>query len=173
MEIENYPGYFIYEDGSIYSNKSKRWMKAHPNQYGYLQLALTNEDGRKCFRIHRLVAMVYLDNPHNYPEVDHIDRDILNNHLYNLRWVTHSMNQYNTKREKKSKNNKSGHKNISFDNSRNKWIYTNDYKGIKIHKRLNTKIDALCYKFIMELRYKKYITERHKIKVAPLPHHLL
>jgi hypothetical protein len=45
----------------------------------------------KC-SIHRLLAIQYIPNPDNLPEVDHIDRNKQNNDLSNLRWVTHATN---------------------------------------------------------------------------------
>ena len=163
MEIENYPGYLIYEDGSIWAKKTKGrkegWMKANPNHDGYLRLGLTNKDGFRKYFVHRLVAQTYIPNPHNYPEVDHIDRDVLNNHLYNLRWATRSMNCQN---RGTPKTNKSGHKNISFDKSSNKWRFI---KG-KYSRRFDSKIDAICYKYIIFLKIRAS-------KVGLPPNHLL
>jgi hypothetical protein len=149
MEIIDYEDYLIYPDGRVYSNKSKRWRKAHPNCDGYLQLGLSNKDGYKMFRVNRLVAIHYIPNPHNYPCVDHIDRDRLNNHLYNLRWVTCQENSSNLGMYK---TNKSGHKNISFDKSRNRWAFEKIYYGKTYRKTFKSKIDALCYKYIVFLK---------------------
>lgn len=46
------------------------------------------------FRIkaHRLVAMFFIDNPNNYPCVNHIDGDKLNNNVANLEWCTYEYN---------------------------------------------------------------------------------
>ena len=46
-------------------------------------------------QIHRLVALLHVPNPDNHTEVDHIDRDILNNNVANLRWVSRSDNLIN------------------------------------------------------------------------------
>lgn len=54
-------------------------------------------DGRKeSWYVHRLVATHFIpnDNPLR-KEVDHIDRNTINNHVSNLRWVTHAENQQN------------------------------------------------------------------------------
>jgi hypothetical protein len=51
----------------------------------------------KLRRVHVLVAHAFIlnDDPENKKFVDHIDRDKMNNHLSNLRWVTRSENQRN------------------------------------------------------------------------------
>jgi len=153
MEIQEYPNYLIYPDGRVFSkkrqknNKSGRFMKSNPNDDGYLRLGLTNEKGEKKFYISRLVAQHYVRNPHNYPEVDHIDRNILNNHYTNLRWANRSMQNMN---KKIYKNNKSGYKNISYRKDTNKWRFIDDKR--KVWKSFKTKTDAICYKYIFTLR---------------------
>ena len=42
--------------------------------------------------VHRLVASAFIPNPHDKPEVNHIDSNPLNNSVGNLEWVTHSEN---------------------------------------------------------------------------------
>src|SRR5690606_3541376 len=51
-----------------------------------------DQDNQRWYAIHRLVAMAYVPNPNNKPEVDHIDNDPDNNHYTNLQWVTHQEN---------------------------------------------------------------------------------
>ena len=49
----------------------------------------------KQFYVHQLVAMSFIPNPENKPQVDHIDNNKENNHVENLRWVTHKENSRN------------------------------------------------------------------------------
>ena len=59
---------------------------------GYEQITL-NDYGTKVYRyIHRLVAEVFLDNPNNFPQVNHIDGCKTHNYVSNLEWVTISEN---------------------------------------------------------------------------------
>lgn len=65
---------------------------------GYYRIQLsdqTKERKRQGFLIHRLVAEAFIENPNNYPYVDHIDTNPTNNCVENLRWVTPKMNMEN------------------------------------------------------------------------------
>ena len=55
---------------------------------GYMQVKYKG----KSYKVHRLVAETWLDNPEKKPQVDHIDNNKSNNTLANLRWVTRSEN---------------------------------------------------------------------------------
>lgn len=63
--------------------------------YLRVNLYLYDNDGRrytKKFSIHRLVAMVFIPNPENLPEVNHKDGKIYNNFDTNLEWITQKGN---------------------------------------------------------------------------------
>ena len=50
---------------------------------------------RKVYTKHRLIALQFIPNPNNLPEIDHINRDKTDYHLSNLRWISHSGNERN------------------------------------------------------------------------------
>jgi len=62
---------------------------------GYLTIALFKGGVGRRFFVHRLVAVAFIKNPHNLPEIDHIDTNRINNRVENLRWVTRSENHLN------------------------------------------------------------------------------
>lgn len=62
---------------------------------GYHYTHLIKNGTRNRMAIHRLVALAFIPNPYNYPQIDHIDTNPSNNHISNLRWCTSSMNQMN------------------------------------------------------------------------------
>jgi len=66
---------------------------------GYLRISYKN----KYYKIHRLVAELFIPNPENKPEVDHINRNRNDNRVCNLRWVTRVENCRNTSTNKKIK----------------------------------------------------------------------
>ena len=53
-----------------------------------MKVVLLKNQKPHYFTVHRLVAMVFIDNPHSKSTVDHIDCDRTNNCVENLRWVT-------------------------------------------------------------------------------------
>ena len=61
----------------------------------YLFVQLSKNGKQKNFFVHRLVAMAFIDNPKNYPQIDHINGDKYNNSVDNLRWVTAKENSNN------------------------------------------------------------------------------
>ena len=74
----------------------------------YLFVVLSKSSQHKNHYIHRLVAQVFIPNPDNLPEVDHINQNKLDNSVSNLRWCSKSLNHMN----KTHKLGKSGHRYI-------------------------------------------------------------
>lgn len=50
------------------------------------KITLSKKKIKKCFLVHRLVAQIFIPNPDNLPEVNHIDENPLNNRVDNLEW---------------------------------------------------------------------------------------
>ena len=70
-------------------------VKGTNNGKHYYNLSLCKEGVIKRKSVHRLVAEAFLNNPNNYSDVDHINRDGLDNRVNNLRGCSRSMNMLN------------------------------------------------------------------------------
>jgi Mor family transcriptional regulator len=98
--ILNYQSiYEVSENGDVkrIAETNNQYAKGHILKHniinGYAHVQLHKSGKVKSMRVHRLVAMAFLDNPNNKPHVNHLDGDKLNNHLSNLEWCTPSENQ--------------------------------------------------------------------------------
>jgi len=95
--------YEVSVEGQVRNKKFNRLLK--PYLCGdYLGLRMGNSKSKK-FYIHRLVAEAFLPSPTDDCVVDHIDRNRMNNHASNLRWVSRSVNGINRAIELKARPN--------------------------------------------------------------------
>lgn len=103
--IPGYEGlYAATEDGRIFSYKTNKFLKPSNNGFGYLYVDLCKNGVRKRYRVHRLIAATYLENPLNLPQVNHKDEDKSNNALSNLEWISPKDNtNYGTGKERSAK----------------------------------------------------------------------
>ena len=85
---------------AVWSYISNRYIRLRVDRHGYHCVDLWKNKVRKTHKIHRLVAMHFINNPNDYPAVDHIDGNRQNNQLQNLRWVTNQQNQHNRTKAK-------------------------------------------------------------------------
>ena len=90
-DIDGYGGdYQVSNFGRVKSFKHRKplIMKPGVDAYGYPQVGLCRNNKHNSHKIHRLVAMAFIPNPLNKPEINHIDGCKSNNHVDNLEWVT-------------------------------------------------------------------------------------
>lgn len=80
--------YSVSDSGEVRNDKRSHILKGDLNSKGYLRVRLNN----KQYLIHRLVALLYIPNPNNYPQVNHLDMNKINNKKNNLEWCTNSQN---------------------------------------------------------------------------------
>ena len=102
-DVKGYEGlYQISSYGQVYSIKRKRILKPINSHHGYKRIRLyTNSQNWKTFALHRLVAINFIPNPNNYPEVNHKDENHSNNNIDNLEWCTRNYNiNYGTRIER-------------------------------------------------------------------------
>lgn len=70
----------------------EKLLKVRLNNKGYYTVILYKDSHPKTFFVHRLVAIAFIPNENDLPEVNHIDENKLNNYVENLEWVTHKEN---------------------------------------------------------------------------------
>lgn len=137
--VPDFPNYLVNKNGEIYSIKGKvvpYKLKYKIDKYGYQIVALSNENGKKHIGVHRVVAITFLDNPMDLPEVNHKDGDKTNNTVDNLEWCTTKFNI-----------------NHAFDNKLNKTGIDNWKSSPVIAYRNNNEIDGIYENILDCSRY--------------------
>lgn len=76
--------YAVSTKGRVKNIKTGRILAGCYNNSGYKCIALKG----KTYLIHRLIALAFIPNPDNLPQVDHVDENKRNNDISNLRWVS-------------------------------------------------------------------------------------
>lgn len=114
-----FDGYYITEDGKVLSEWNVKYLKGKSgcisvkgelkelnqfprggsdenDRYLSVNISLKSENGRTIrqiqYYVHRLVAETLIENPNNYKEIDHIDRNKKNNSISNLKWTNRKEN---------------------------------------------------------------------------------
>jgi hypothetical protein len=62
------------------------------DKYGYLKVSLSMQGIQRTERVHRLVAKAFIENPNNFPIINHKDENKTNNNVKNLEWCTPAYN---------------------------------------------------------------------------------
>lgn len=126
--------YIVSTEGKIYSTSNAGRGKYHKelsqrlDSDGYLCVTVGSNSQRTRMRVHRIIALAFIENPDNLPEVDHIDNNKINNSVENLRWVTSFTNKSKIPFEARS---------ISHKHSANGRARLTEEEVIKIRKMYN------------------------------------
>lgn len=92
-DVEGYEGFYkVSEDGRVFSIRADRELTLDSDKDGYQLTTLSLRGITRRFRVHRLVASAFLDNPNGYAIVNHKDGIKYNNVVSNLEWCTHLHN---------------------------------------------------------------------------------
>ena len=135
-KIDGYDNYSVSDMGRV-RNDLKNKIRVLTLSRGYQTVVLL---GKRHY-VHRLVADAFLSNPHNYPEVNHINEDKTDNRVENLEYINHHKNiNHGTRNERcgVSQPSKKGCiiDDIRFHSIRAAEKYFN-FPQRSLHKRLN------------------------------------
>lgn len=165
--IPGFDDYYASENGKIYSGKSGKLkvkeIKQYSKTHDYLYVTLFKNGKRHYLRVNRVIALTFIPNPNNLPEVNHKDEDKTNNSVTNLEWCTSSYNKtYGDRSKKVAKkvsdprikraNNKSGYKGIWITKYNTYKVYFNraylgTYKTFDEALKVRKKAEQLEYDF--------------------------
>lgn len=88
---EKETGYSVSTEGEVRKD-STGYILSQSSQQDYKFASLLIDGQQKRMRVHRMVAMTFIDNPENKPYVNHINGNRSDNNVENLEWVTPSEN---------------------------------------------------------------------------------
>tara|TARA_R110000772_G_scaffold130864_1_gene239122 strand:- start:62 stop:523 length:462 start_codon:yes stop_codon:yes gene_type:complete len=136
VRINGYPDYVIHPCGTllrICKDKTTE-LKHIKTPKGYMVVGLYKNGKRKQFKVHRLLALHFIPNPENKPQIDHENGVRDDNSLENLRWVTHRENMNGFRSQRPKAITKGG-----IRKNRGSWIWQYRIDGKKKSKCMKSK----------------------------------
>lgn len=124
LDVSNY--------GNVRFSDSKKPKAIYLNKYGYPTINVQKNKHTKGYRVHRLVALLFIENPcpDKYDCVNHKDENPQNNNMENLEWCDRLYN------------NNYGRHNERISKSNSKSIIQYDLNGKKIHEWASATVAA-------------------------------
>lgn len=140
--------------------------KAGKKGSDYYVVSITKKGFKRTYKkLHRLVAIEFIPNPENKPQVNHIDQDRFNNHVLNLEWTTAMENSCHGRI---NKNYKSKYHGVTFNIVSKKWT-----SKVKINKKMHslgsfsTEIEAHIAR-VNFLKSKGIVNKYETVHVLPI-----
>lgn len=95
-EIDGTGGRLLVSDqGRIKSLlRDGRILKTSMDKKGYVRLRVTLDRKKYAFKVHRLVAKAFIENPEEKLQVNHINGNKTDNRAINLEWVSNAENAH-------------------------------------------------------------------------------
>ncbi len=148
--IKDFPNYQVSNRARVKNIVSGKIVKQSISD-GYYCVNLRRNDKQISKDTHRLVAIAFIDNPENKKNVDHINRDRLDNDIDNLRWATSKENGQNASIKI---NNTSGTTGVIWKKKAKKWQVQISVNGKrKSGGYFDNKNEAIAKRKAMEAEY--------------------
>lgn len=158
-EIKDWEEYYqISNLGRVRTKRYEKILIHHFDGAGYPMVGFQVKGRRyKAAKIHRLIALAFIPNPENKPEVNHKDGVKTNYSIDNLEWVTNAENQKHAirtglRRPEKAKDTKLTWDQV--DTIREK--YNCGYRLIDLANEYGVK-DCTIYKIVKHISWKNYV----------------
>ena len=89
--------YQVSDTGLVKTTKTGCILRPAVDARGYERVCLFKMNRDRRYKVHRLVAIAFILNPDNLPQVNHKDGNKRNNHVSNLEWITNEDNMHHAK----------------------------------------------------------------------------
>lgn len=148
--------YDVTRDGRVISKRTGKELKGCVDNAGYKKVSPRINGVKYQLKVHRLVAIKYLPNPNNLPQVNHKDGSKLNNNVENLEWCDAKHNIHHAHKNGLATNKHRKKKVMQIDPKTGEVvaIYDSYREASKATGIRETNISAVCRKYKAKNRTK-------------------
>lgn len=134
-KIKDFDNYYISKCGKVLSGNNLirqnkyQLLTNRLDKSGYLVVGLNSNSYQKYMKLHRIIAINFIPNPENKPQVNHKNGIKTDNRIENLEWMTASENQKHSREVLKNKFYHPTRGKFGKDNPQSKKINQYDLEG--------------------------------------------